>query len=75
MEEINGVFKEMFHQPADEGIPAHWVVFYWPDDCNPAWETHKAEYFSKLSDAENFKSYLSDYDDWYTSQEEPLAVQ
>lgn len=73
--DFEGVHKETFHQQANDGIPSHWVVFYWPDDCSPASDTHKAAYFNSYDDCKEFEGKLQDYDDWYTSQEEPLSVQ
>lgn len=66
------IHKETFHQPADSGIPSHWVVQYWDNDPN---DFPKAKYFSALEDAEKFESTLVEYGDWLSSQETPLAVQ
>lgn len=73
--EIIGVLKEVFFQKGEPGSRPHWVVFYWPSETNPAIDTHKAMYFNTLKECKEFEKLLIDYDDWYTSQEELLAVQ
>ena len=66
------IHKETFRQAADSGVPQHWVVQYWEDEPFGFCE---ASYFSTLKDAAAFEETLTAYDDWYTSQEEPLPTQ
>jgi hypothetical protein len=73
--EENGVHKETFFQSASDGIPSHWVVFYWPEDLHPMHDTHEAEYFGDYKKAQEFEASLQAFDDWCSVQEEPLAVQ
>ena len=47
-------FIETFMQPADEGIPSHWVVRYAVDGDTFT----SAKYFGSLSDAEQFEREL-----------------
>ena len=46
------IFKEMFHQSADYGVPSHWVVFYYPDNDSSTF--HDAVYFGTEKEAERF---------------------
>ena len=46
------IFKEMFHQAADYGVPSHWVVFYYID--NKAATFHEAAYFKSQEECEKF---------------------
>ena len=50
------IHKETFFQPADDGIPAHWVVQYWEskDDAFP-----EAQYFDNSFDAAEFEMTMS----------------
>jgi hypothetical protein len=50
------IHKETFCQPADSGIPSHWVVQYWDDDSNGFPE---ASYFSNLEDAVKFEEEIT----------------
>ncbi len=71
----NGVHKETFHQKAHEGVPSHWVVFYWPEGSCPILNTHVARYFDTFDDAILFENELEAYEDWSSSQEIALATQ
>ena len=48
-------FKEMFHQSASDGIPSHWVVFYYIDDNQNS--SHEAAYFDSEEAAKKFIKY------------------
>lgn len=75
MESISGVLKEVFFQDYNDGIPSHWVVFYWPEESSPLLDTHEAQYFNSYEECEEFEKTLTDYEDWCSSQEEPLSTQ
>lgn len=50
------IHKETFFQPADSGIPSHWVVQYWDTDNTTGFP--EASYFSKLEEAIVFEKTL-----------------
>ena len=56
------IHKETFFQPADDGIPSHWVVQYWEN--NPG-GFPEASYFESMEDATEFEETLTIYDDWF----------
>ena len=47
--------KETFYQPADDGIPAHWVVQYWESREDAFCQ---ASYFDSEEDALEFEELL-----------------
>jgi len=49
------IHKETFHQSADSGIPAHWVVQYYQNAFSSFPE---AAYFSTLKEAEEFEDNI-----------------
>ncbi len=70
-----GVHKEtIYHEPSEE-MPCYWVVFYWPDESHPLIDSAEYEYFTDQDRMEEFENRLDKFDDWCSSQEEPLAVQ
>jgi hypothetical protein len=73
--DYKGVHKETFHQGSNDGVPSHWVIFYWPEGSSPASDTHEALYFSDFDECEECENQLQDYDDWCSSQEGLLVVQ
>lgn len=55
------IHKETFLQPAEDGMPQHWVVQYWADNPNTFPE---ASYFDDLSEAVAFEETMMTYADW-----------
>jgi hypothetical protein len=54
----NAKHKETFHQAADSGIPAHWVVqFYTSGSAFP-----EAAYFNTFEEAVEFEGLLGEVD-------------
>jgi len=45
--------KETFFQPANDGIPSHWVVQYWEDSMV------EAQYFNSQEEADIFEKTLN----------------
>ena len=67
------ILKEVFYQPAFEGVPSSWIVQYWENDPT---DFPEAQYFKTLEDAEVFADTMwPSYEDWLGSQQTPLANQ